>query len=68
MTAHGSDFCVALFLSVNHVLRAEGILKGEGVSVKLIPVPKYISTECGVCLRFAPAIGMYNQGLRYPDG
>lgn len=45
-------FCVALFKSVSYVLRAEKILRSEGIPVKLIPVPKYISTDCGVCLRF----------------
>lgn len=56
MTATESVFCVALFPSVSHVLRAEKILQKEGIAVKLIPVPKEISTDCGVCLRFAPEL------------
>ena len=56
MTAPGSVFCVALLPSVSHVLRAEKILQKAAIPVKLIPVPKEISTDCGVCLRFAPEL------------
>jgi hypothetical protein len=45
-------FCVVLFPSVSHALTAEKILKKEGLSFKLIPVPKQISSDCGVCIRF----------------
>jgi hypothetical protein len=49
----GDDaFRVALFRSVSYALLAEKILKKEGVTFKLIPVPKHISSDCGVCLRF----------------
>jgi Protein of unknown function (DUF3343) len=47
-------FQVVLFKSVSHALKAEKILKGEGIPFKLIPVPKHISSDCGVCLRFMP--------------
>jgi len=47
------SFRVALFKSVNHALMAEKVLKSEGIPFKLIPVPKQISSDCGVCLRFA---------------
>lgn len=46
---------VVLFISVSHALRAEKILKEAGISFKLIPVPRNISSDCGVCLRFSPA-------------
>ena len=49
-------FRVALFKSVSYALLAEKILKKEGLPFKLIPVPKQISSDCGVCLRF-PADG-----------
>ena len=45
-------FRVALFRSVSYALLAEKILKREGIPFKLIPVPKQISSDCGVCLRF----------------
>jgi hypothetical protein len=46
---------VVLFASVSHALRAEKILKEAGIPFKLIPVPRHISSDCGVCLRFSPA-------------
>jgi hypothetical protein len=46
-------YAVFLFPSVSHVLKAEKILKARGTPHKLIPVPRHISTDCGVCLRVA---------------
>ncbi len=46
------NFRVVLFVSVSHALKAEKILKGEGIPFKLIPVPRHLSSDCGVCLRF----------------
>jgi hypothetical protein len=42
---------VLLFESVSAVLVAEKILKGKGIMHKLIPVPKHLSSDCGVCIR-----------------
>jgi hypothetical protein len=42
---------VLLFESVSAVLVAEKILKGKGIMHKLIPVPKHVSSDCGVCIR-----------------
>lgn len=49
-----SGYLVALFASVSHVMKAEKVLKEAGVDYKIIPVPKSISTDCGVCVRFLP--------------
>lgn len=46
-------YAVFLFPSVSHALKAEKILKAAGIAHKLIPVPRHISTDCGVCLRVA---------------
>jgi hypothetical protein len=48
------DYRLVLFPAVSHALMAEKILKKEGIAFKLIPVPKHISTDCGICLRFIP--------------
>lgn len=45
-------YFVMLFKSVNYALKAEKILKSCGIPHKLIPVPKQISSDCGICLRF----------------
>ncbi len=44
-------FAVILLQSTSHALRGEKILKQAGIASKLIPVPRVLSSECGVCLR-----------------
>jgi hypothetical protein len=44
---------VFLFPSVSHVLKAEKILIRAAIPYKVIPVPRQISSDCGVCLRVA---------------
>jgi hypothetical protein len=46
------QYSVILFHSITGALQAEKRLKGKGVAVKLIPVPRQLSSDCGVCLRF----------------
>ncbi|MDO9558478.1 MAG: DUF3343 domain-containing protein [Syntrophales bacterium] len=46
-------FGVVLFESVSHALRAEKIIKAENIPCKLIPVPRQLSSDCGICLRFS---------------
>jgi len=43
---------VVLFYSTSGALQAEKLLKKEGVTTKLIPVPRQLSSDCGICLRF----------------
>jgi len=45
------QYAVFLFPSVGHVLKAEKILIAAGIAHKLIPVPRRISSDCGVCLQ-----------------
>jgi len=44
------SYDVILFKAVSYALKAEKILKTEFLPHKLIPVPKHISSDCGVCL------------------
>ncbi len=44
-------FRVLIFESVSSVLVAEKILKDAGIPNKIIPVPRYLSSDCGVCIR-----------------
>ena len=46
------DYYVILFPSVTHAIKAEKVLKEAGCTTKTIPVPRHISSDCGVCLRF----------------
>lgn len=52
ISAPDAVYCVLLFQSVSHVMKAERILLGAQIPIKIIPVPKTISSECGVCIRF----------------
>jgi len=44
---------VFLFESVHRVMGAEKILKERGIQVDLIPVPREISTDCGVAVELS---------------
>jgi hypothetical protein len=48
------EYLVMLFPSVSYVLKAEKILRQEKISCKLIPIPRSINSDCGICLRFRP--------------
>lgn len=45
--------CVFLFRSVHHVMKAEKLLKGRGIKIDLIPVPRDISSDCGVAVELS---------------
>jgi hypothetical protein len=44
---------VILVFSTSHAIRIEKLLKKRAVDCKLIPVPRQISSDCGVCIRIA---------------
>jgi len=37
--------------SVHHVMKAEKLLKGVGIPLKIINTPRWISSGCGVVIR-----------------
>lgn len=47
---------VAIFHSIHRVLKAEKILKQQSVDFLLIPVPRQLTSDCGLALRFSPEI------------
>ena len=44
--------CVATFNATHYALRAEKVCKKEKHSVKLVPVPRQFSSNCGLALQF----------------
>lgn len=42
-----------LFDSIHYVMKAEELLKEAGVTIDLVPVPREISSDCGMCIAFA---------------
>ena len=47
----GAGYAVILVYSTSHAMRIEKLLAERGITCKLIPVPRQISSDCGVCLR-----------------
>ena len=46
------DHCVATFHSVSQALQFEKLLLSMKLAVKLLPVPRVISSSCGIAARF----------------
>ena len=56
MSVEPAAFAIATFHSTHMVLKAEKMLKAAGfASVRLVPVPSQVSSDCGVTVRFAAA-------------
>ena len=49
------EYSVVLFYSTSGGIRGEKLAKEEGLKVKLIPVPRHLSSDCGVCVRIERA-------------
>ncbi len=45
------DYGVILTFSTGHSIRAEKILMEAGIETKMIPVPRHLSSDCGVAVR-----------------
>jgi hypothetical protein len=46
---------VILVYSTSYAIRAEKVLYQAGIQSKLIPVPRHLSSNCGVCVRIERA-------------
>lgn len=44
-------YAVVLVYATSYAIRAEQILNRAGIQTKLIPVPRQLSSDCGVCVR-----------------
>jgi len=45
------DYSLILVKSTNQAMRIEHLLNMAEISTKLIPVPRYLSSNCGNCVR-----------------
>lgn len=50
-----NDF-VAIFHNIHRVMKAEKQLKLAGLEILLIPVPRRLSSDCGLAIRFVAAL------------
>jgi len=46
------NYSVVIFYSTSAAIRAESLARKDKLIVKLIPVPRNLSSDCGICLRF----------------
>jgi hypothetical protein len=46
-----AEYAVVLVQSTSHAMRVEKLLRDAGISSKMIPVPRHISSDCGACVR-----------------
>ena len=46
------EYGIALFDTTQAAIRAEKVLKQANILTKLIPVPRHISSNCGISLVF----------------
>jgi len=44
---------VAIFNSIHRVMKAEKVLKERRMAVMLIPVPRSLTSDCGLAIRYA---------------
>ena len=51
----GEGYAVILVYSTSHAMHIEKLLGKRGVACKMIPVPRQISSDCGVCIRILQA-------------
>jgi len=51
----GGQHVVILVYSTSRALRAERVLQRAGIGCRLVPVPRHLSSDCGVCLRVRQA-------------
>jgi hypothetical protein len=49
------DYVVLLVRSISHAMKGESALTRAGVPHRLVPVPRSLSSQCGVCIRVSPA-------------
>ena len=45
------NWCVILVPSSSYAIYGQKILKKHNIQTKLIPVPRLLSSNCGVCIR-----------------
>ncbi len=44
---------VILVYSTSYAIRIDKVLRGVGISSQLIPVPRHLGSDCGVCVCIA---------------
>lgn len=56
MKQHG----IVLFYTASSSIKAEKVIGQNGLTVKLVPTPRELSSDCGVALRFNAEVDKIN--------
>lgn len=40
-----------IFETIHDAMRADGILRAQGIDSELVPLPRQLRSDCGVCVR-----------------
>ena len=46
---------VILVYSTSHAVAIEKLLKARGIEAAMVPVPRHLSSDCGICVRIPAA-------------
>lgn len=41
---------IAVFKNIRAVIKAESLCRANDIAVQVMPIPEYLSSECGMCL------------------
>ena len=52
-----ADHLYMIFKSMTHVLSAERTARKSGIFCRMVPIPRNISTDCGMCISVKTADG-----------
>jgi hypothetical protein len=47
------EYSIILVWTSSHAIRVEHVLQQAGVACKLIPTPRYLTSDCGISVRIA---------------
>ncbi len=45
-----NDHLYMIFKSMTHVLSAERAARKSGIACRMVPIPRHLSTDCGMCI------------------
>jgi hypothetical protein len=64
MSEPGNDhYTYVLVYSTAHAMKIEKLLEAAGVACRLVPTPRQLSSDCGVCVRLGRADALRVRGL-----
>jgi hypothetical protein len=49
------EYSIILVWTSSHAIRVEHVLHQAGIACKLIPTPRYLTSDCGISVRIARA-------------